>query len=233
MKIGILQCDSVLEEFQAQFGDYPQMFITLFKQLDNNLQFQIYDIRKKEYPHELNECDAYITTGSRLSVYENIDWLDEFKHFLRRINQGSQKLVAVCFAHQLVAEVFGGTTKKSDKGWGVGISTNQIISPKAWMTPYQTTLNIVVSHQDQVTSLPKQANILATSDFCPNFMFSYGENILAIQGHPEFTDEYSETLMKHRKEKIGKSRLEQGISSLQKTSDELLFARWMLRFMSQ
>ncbi len=233
MKIGILQCDSVLDEFQAHFGDYPQMFITLFNKIDKNLTFRIYDVRKKQFPLTLDECDAYITTGSRQSVYDEIDWLDNLSNFILQISQSTKKLVAVCFVHQLIADLFGGRTKKSDKGWGVGISSNQIISKKEWMEPYTPTLNIVVSHQDQVTLLPDHSELIAKSEFCPNFMLLCGENILTIQGHPEFTAQYSKTLMSYRKNRIGEERFKLGMASLKNSTDELLFAQWILNFLRQ
>ena len=233
MKIGILQCDSVLEEFQPQFGDYPQMLISLFNRVDKNLTFRIYDVRKGQLPLSLDECDAYITTGSRLSVYDEIEWLDKLSNFILQISQSTKKLVAVCFGHQLVADLFGGKTEKSDKGWGVGVSSNQIISKKEWMQPYTPSLNIVVSHQDQVTSLPDQSEIIASSEFCPNFMLLVGENILTIQGHPEFNTQYSQALMRHRKDRIGEERFKLGITSLKNNTDELLFVQWMLNFLRQ
>ena len=209
------------------------MFITLFNKIDNNLTFEIYDAQKKQLPLTFDECDAYITTGSRLSVYDEIEWLDDFSNFILQISQSTKKLVAVCFAHQLIADLFGGKTEKSNKGWGVGVSHNQIISKKDWMEPYVSSLNIVVSHQDQVISLPNHSEIIAASEFCPNFMLLVGENILTIQGHPEFTTQYSEALMLHRKDRIGEERLKFGITSLNNSTDELLFAQWMLNFLRQ
>jgi len=231
MKIGILQCDSVLDEFQPQFGDYPQMFIDLLLEVDKTLTFTIYDVREKQLPKDLTECDAYITTGSRLSVYDPIDWLDDFGQFILQLSKSNRKLVAVCFAHQLVADLFGGRTENSDKGWGVGVSTNQIISQKPWMQPFQPALNIIVSHQDQVTLLPDGVEVIGSSSFCPNFMLLFGENILTIQGHPEFSAQYSETLMTHRRKRVGEVRYQQGIATLDQETDELLFTRWLLNFL--
>ncbi|KEQ13233.1 hypothetical protein GZ77_12365 [Endozoicomonas montiporae] len=58
---------------------------------------------------------------------------------------------------------------------------------------------MLVSHKDQVEQLPDGATIITTiiasSDFCPYYMVTYGKHFLSIQGHPEFTRAYSEALI--------------------------------------
>jgi len=233
MKLGILQCDSVLEEYQPSFGNYPQMFVDLFKRVDPKIETQIYNVQFGEYPSSIHHCDAYVTTGSKASVYEDLDWLNQFKQFIIKLHDNKIKLAAICFGHQLIAEIFGGKTEKSDKGWGVGVSVNQIIKHKPWMQPPLDELNIIVSHQDQVITLPKGAELLGTSDFCPNYLYQLDNLILSIQGHPEFSKAYSEALMKHRIDRIGKNTLELGIQSLDLETHEKEFIDWILHFFRQ
>jgi len=230
LKLGILQCDSVLEEYQNKFGNYPQMFIDLFKQIDPNIDLQVYNVEFGEYPGSPEECDAYITTGSKASVYEELPWLAEFKTFIRRLHDKKIKLAGVCFGHQLIADTFGGKTEKSDKGWGVGVSINKIITQQPWMHPPLEQLNIIVSHQDQVIRLPENAELLASSEFCPNYMFQLDDTIVSLQGHPEFSKEYSETLMTHRQVKIGETAYKRAIESLKLDTHEIIYARWLLNF---
>lgn len=230
MKLGILQCDSVLTEYQSTFGNYPEMFIQLFQQCDSDMTFHTYNIEQGEYPAKDNECDAYITTGSKASVFENLPWLNEFKIFIQRLYTKKIKLIGICFGHQLIAEVFGGKTEKSNKGWGIGVSVNTVLSKARWMRPPLDSLNIIVSHQDQVTRLPEGAALLVTSKFCPNYCYQLGDSILAIQGHPEFSKDYAETLMRHRKKKIGNDVFQVGLTSLSKPTDDQVFTKWVINF---
>jgi len=233
VKLGILQCDSVLEEYQTSFGNYPQMFINLFNQIDPNIDTQIYNVVLGEYPANVRECDAYITTGSKNSVYEDLPWLDLFKEFIRSIYSQQIKLVGICFGHQLIADTLGGKTEKSNKGWGVGVSVNQIIKQESWMQPPLETLNIIVSHQDQVIRLPHKAKLLVTSEFCPNYMYQIDDSIVSIQGHPEFSKDYSATLMKHRADKLGEKTLQAGLNSLNLETHEIVYAKWLINFFKQ
>jgi len=92
--------------------------------------------------------------------------------------------------------------------------------------------NLIVSHQDQVTELPDNSELLAGSEFCPLGMFQMSNNTLAIQGHPEFNKDYAEALMRHRRNLLGETVFSQGIRSLQSPTDETGIAKWMLEFMT-
>ena len=231
MKIGILQCDSVLAEYQAQFGDYTDMIINLLHRSDPSVEFEIYPVVQCIYPTSIDECDAYITTGSKESVYDALPWLDSLKDFIRELYANDKKLVAICFGHQLIANTFNGQTHKSDKGWGVGVSKNRILQQQNWMQPpLERELRIVVSHMDQVSQLPDNSILLASSDFCPNFMYQVGRTILCMQGHPEFSKKYAETMMRHRRQKIGEATYAAAKRSLQLTVDDDIVSQWILNF---
>jgi len=231
MKLGILQSDSVLPEFRARFGDYPDMFQSLFLRADPSLSFGVFNVVTGHYPDQVDECDAYVITGSKASVYDNETWITTLGDYTKALNRQKKKLLGVCFGHQLIAEVFGGKTEKSPRGWGVGVHTINVVANRTWMQPPRPTLNVVVSHQDQVTRLPDGAELIASSDFCENSMFQLGENILTIQGHPEFSKAYSRTMMQYRAEKIGEEKLKKGIESLNKSVDDLLLSQYMLAFL--
>ena len=229
MKIGILQTDSILDKFKPQFGDYPQMFSQLLARARSGLYCATFDVTNNHYPSHPDECEAYIITGSKASVYEDLAWIRKLEAYVRQLYQADKKLIAVCFGHQLVAQAFGGKTEKSNKGWGVGVHSIPILKRKAWMLPPLKRYNVVVSHQDQVTRLPDGAELLAGNDFCPNAMFQLG-SILTIQGHPEFSKEYGNASMQNRKKKIEQHHFEAAMQSWEKHLDDADLAAWWLKF---
>lgn len=232
MKIGILQCDSVLEQFQTEFGDYPQMIATLFAKVAPDCQFKRFRVQSFEYPEYLDECDAYITTGSRHGVNDDLDWIKQLEEFVRQLDQAKKPFIGICFGHQLMAKALGGVVEKSNKGWGIGVSSSQVVSKKSWMTPAQAQLNLIVSHQDQVICLPKtvEMDVLVSSLFCPNYMLAHGEHFISVQGHPEFTKAYSATLMDFRRKIIPQDRIQEGMDSLTINLDDQLIAQWIINF---
>lgn len=231
MMIGILQTGSVRQDLLDRFENYPAMFQTLLRNIDPTLQFKVYDVQQDHYPNNVNECDSYITTGSKSSVYDQQGWIEKLGKYIMELNRQNKKLVAVCFGHQLVAQVFGGKTEKAGKGWGVGVHTMEVYTTKSWMKPVLETCNVLVSHQDQVTVLPPDAELIAGNSFCPFSMFQLGDNILTVQGHPEFNKQYAKTLMHERANLIGDEKYKNGIKSLRKPTDELSIANWMIQFL--
>jgi GMP synthase-like glutamine amidotransferase len=232
MKIGILKADSVLEQFQPEFGDYPDMFVArLAAQAGPDVAFITYDVEHLEYPANIDECAGYIITGSKMSVYDNEAWIRRLEDFVRQLDQAKKPLIGVCFGHQLVAQALGGKAEAAAIGWGVGVHTNHIVSAQHYMQPRLAEARVLVSHKDQVTRLPPGAEQLATSDFCPNSMFQVGNHILCIQGHPEFIKAYSESLMNMRREILGEAVYGAGIESLDQALDSDTLATWMLRFL--
>ena len=106
---------------------------------------------------------------------------------------------------------------------------NKIIS-KSWLNPGLNDFSIIASHQDQVTKLPKGAELLAESDFCPYASFSFDKHILTFQGHPEFTKSYSKALLNLRRGVLGEVIFNEGMRSLEKTIHSGIIANWMVNF---
>jgi len=233
MKIGILQCDSVRSQFQGRFGDYPEMITALFHPLAPLFRYQVYDVVAGHYPAAVDECDAYITTGSKASVYDEEAWIEVLQAFIIRLREAKIKLIAICFGHQLVAQAFGGRVLSSDKGWGVGVHAMHVAPIEKWQESLPRVCHVLVSHQDQVVELPPGAALIAGSDFCPYAMFQLDDTMLTIQGHPEFSKPYAGALMGFRRALLGESVYAAGMDSLSQQTDEQLIAQWMVEFLSR
>ncbi len=233
MKIGILQCDYVRKELQPAFADYPAMIAALFAKATADCQFKTYQVQSFEYPKNLDECDAYITTGSRHGVNDDLAWINRLEAFICELNQAEKTFIGICFGHQLMAKALGGVVEKSDKGWGVGVSFNQVVGTKPWMKPYRDHLNLIASHQDQVIRLPQsnKIDVLVSSSFCPYYMLSYGDHFISVQGHPEFSRKYSSALIDFRRKFIPFECIQKGELSLRSEVDDQLMAQWIINFL--
>lgn len=230
MIVGVLQADSVLAQFQEKHGNYPEMFRRTLGRVDPGVEFKDYNVELGEYPSNLDDCDGYVITGSKKSVYDDEPWIQHLSDFVRALHDRRKKMVGICFGHQMVAHVLGGKTEPERQGWGVGIHQYQIITKHDFMRPGADEFGLLASHKDQVTELPDDAELLATSKFCPNAMFRIGEHILTFQGHPEFTREYARDLMQMRAETLGEDIFQAGIASLQHGLHGELVSQWIIRF---
>jgi GMP synthase-like glutamine amidotransferase len=227
-----LVADPALAELRDEFGNYVQMFMNLLREgaEGEELEFRIYNVEESERPQNLDECDGYICTGSRASVYDDQGWIRDLEKLIVELHQAKKKFVGICFGHQMVARALGGKTEAAKVGWGVGVHTSQVIKSAYFMEPSAKTLSLLVSHKDQVTSLPKGAKLLACSDFCPYSMFQIGDHILTFQGHPEFPKGYSRGLLNIRRQVLGEKVYADGVASLETPTSENIVARWIIRF---
>jgi glucosinolate gamma-glutamyl hydrolase len=56
-------------------------------------------------------------------------------------------------------------------------------------------LSIIECHQDEVWKVPTGAEVIANSDKTSVEMFAFGDNIMGIQGHPEYTKDILNNLI--------------------------------------
>lgn len=232
MKIGLLQADSVMAQYQDDFGNYPEMFVKLLggARPREGITFHIYDLQQDQYPDSVDECDAYVITGSGASVYDDEGWIRKLQHFVVSLHAAKVKLVGICFGHQMVAQALGGVTTAAHNGWGVGVSTSDVLNRSTIVPSNVSEFSLVVSHKDQVTELPRDAELLAGSDFCPYAMFKVEDHILTFQGHPEFSKGYSRAVMDWREEILGPETYRKGVASLARPTDEKDVAEWIMSF---
>ncbi|MCP4008168.1 MAG: GMP synthase [Proteobacteria bacterium] len=230
MKVALLQCDNVLEKFQPEFGNYPAMVQSMFDGVDEVLEFETFDCQQGQYPQDIHAYDFYITTGSKASAYDDLEWVEKLIAFVQQLDGHRKKLIGICFGHQIIALARGGVVEKAAGGWGIGIARNDIVNKPSWMKPPPAELNILVSHQDQVLQLDGETKIIAKSDFCPFFVVQWGQHFLSIQGHPEWKNAYSRTLMNDRRAIIPAECIESGMASLDKQPDNALFVDWIMDF---
>ena len=100
------------------------------------------------------------------------------------------------------------------------MTTSQIYTREAWMDKnVGATVNLLVSHKEQVTKLPLEARCIAGSESCPNAIIGLGSSMIGFQGHPEFTPEYAHALMELRRGVIPAERINAGLASLTLTPD--------------
>ena len=224
MRIGLLKCVHVLDQFESIAGDYQKMVATMLEQ--HSAELVVFDAYANELPDRPKTCDAYIISGSSASVYEDKQWIRDLESFVRTAAEESVPIFGICFGLQVMATALGGAVKRSDRGWGVGVHAMQVIRKRPWMRPHEDTISLIMLHQDQVVALPDGATVLGSSDHCPNFLVEFGPGLVGVQGHPEFPPAYAKALYTDRRERLG-DLTEPAIESLASSTSETVISKWM------
>jgi len=231
MKLGILNACTPADEDEFQVKEF-HIFTNFFAQVDHNFALTEYRITEGQFPQGADECDAYLITGSPKGVYDNDDWIGQLDHYIRDFYAAGHTLVGICFGHQILAHALGGQAKKSPKGWGMGPSIIEVTQSQPWMTPPLPTGNFYFCHQDQVTSLPQHAELLAGNEFCPNGMFTIGNQVLGLQAHPEFTTDIMVTAIDSLSKVVEPTVIDNAISTTaQRQVDNAIMAQWIVNFL--
>ena len=232
--IGILDCDVIADELIDDFVSYPLMFQQLFNRLEPSevaVRYEAFHVCGGSLPGAADACDAYLITGSKTGVYDDEAWLPPLRRFLQNAFAAGIPLVGICFGHQILADSLGGRAEKSEKGWGIGAMTHSQQNTFIDIDQMPAHLTLLYSHQDQVTELPNDAQILYGSAFCNVGAYRIGKQVLSFQGHPEFTHEYSRRLMTLRQARYPANVFKEGLLSLDQATDELWVAQLMRQFL--
>lgn len=112
-------------------------------------------------------------------------------------------LLGICFGCQAIATALGGSVSTVNPQLGFIFGVESVVPNERFYSSIlahtirgeqkdseqDIVLNMFTSHGDEVTTLPKEAQLLASSSSSPIELFSVGNQILCIQGHPEFDEE--------------------------------------------
>jgi GMP synthase-like glutamine amidotransferase len=233
MKLGLLLCDDVPQRFRHIAGGYREMFDALLRPHVPALEWRHYDVRGGELPAMHDECEAYVCTGSRYSVYDELPWIAQLNAFVRMLYETRTQYVGICFGHQVLAEALGGKVARAAQGWGIGVRDMQIVAHEDWMQPQMERCALQYMHGDQVQTLPAGSKVLACASHCEVALFRTGETMLGIEGHPEFPAEYERALLIARRQHIGAAHVDAALATLDTRTDDAAVGSWIARFIQR
>ncbi|HEU0223347.1 MAG TPA: type 1 glutamine amidotransferase [Paracoccaceae bacterium] len=235
MRIGILEAGEVGGNLAARHGAYPAMFRRLLSSAEPGLDFLTIRVVAGERPDGTGQADAWLVTGSRHGVYDDLPWIAPLKDFLRQCVAEGVPVAGICFGHQILAEALGGRAEKSSKGWGLGVHSYRLLEVPAWMEGARECYAGLALHQDQVAALPADATVLATSAHCEIAAVAYGDpehpRAVSVQSHPEFSPGFVADIIAARRGKaIPEPVAEAALATLDRATDDADWARWILRY---
>ncbi|HET9843400.1 MAG TPA: type 1 glutamine amidotransferase [Gammaproteobacteria bacterium] len=221
--LAILVADYNLPQLKEQEDTLSYLFETFFKHSGFALKF--FQVHKNQWP-DFAQYSAYVITGSKESVLKPTPWIDKLEHF---IQQGHyEKLIGICFGHQLITKALGGSVEKGE--WHIGVHpihyTKSIVKHG-----FQSPLSVRFNHQDHVKKLPPKAELLYTSAKSEFASFKIDDKILSMQFHPEYTQEYHVLLTKKNAHLFTDAVLDETMQNINKPTNHDLILNQIMEFL--
>ncbi|PIN18658.1 putative glutamine synthetase [Handroanthus impetiginosus] len=187
-KFAVLLCADDSEYVKKIYGGYYGVFVRMLK--EEGETWDVFRVAKGEFPadDEIGEYEGFVITGSCNDAHGNDLWIRELLILLKKLDAMKKKVLGICFGHQILGRAVGGKIGRASSGWDIGI-TKVHLNPSQIFASLKmpSSLSIIECHRDEVWELPPKAEVLAWSNQTGVEMFRYGDHIMGIQGHPEYT----------------------------------------------
>ena len=149
------ELDASLSEFHLPTGQFPETF----------------------------DFDGAVVTGSRASVYWDEEWIAPTKAWVDEAIDHGMPFLGVCYGHQLLADVLGGTVEPMDE-YEIGYRTVEHDDESVLLDGIDPEFTVFTTHSDRVAELPPGAELLASNDYGVHG-FRKG-HVFGVQFHPEY-----------------------------------------------
>ncbi len=194
MNIVILSCGPGLKEVVEEYGHSSEWIPNTIN--NSSINFIVNKVYENDFS-SIDIADAFIITGSKYSVYDELDWIQQLKQVTKKIIKSNKAVLGICFGHQIIASALGGIVQKNKLGWELG-SYNITLTDAGKKSLLFTSFNdndiVYESHQDVVVKLPHKCVELAFTEKA-NQSFVYKNNVFGVQFHPEFSYDVTRKLM--------------------------------------
>ena len=231
MKYCVLDNDVLDPEVAPLYISYGAMFERLLRGAGAQGTFEIFNTTLGQYPASFDDFDAVLLTGSRADAFSQDPWVRELRARVEELLQARKKLVGICFGHQIMADALGGDVRKSEKGWGLGRHCYAVKARPDFMRTASLALSVACSHQDQVITPPRDAEVILASDFTPNAGLAYRNGAaLSFQPHPEFADDYTLALAELRRGTAPDNLVDRAVASVAMPSNSGDVANYIGQF---
>lgn len=126
--------------------------------------------------------DAVVISGSQSSVYHDESWIANLATWTRGAIAADLPILGVCWGHQMLAEVLGGTVEGGD--YELGYTQIRQTTSDPLFDDVPDPFTAFATHSDHVVTLPEGATVLAENDVGVQ-SFRHGR-VWTTQFHPEY-----------------------------------------------
>lgn len=155
--------------------------------------------------------DAAVVTGSKASVYWDEPWIDEAKEWTRWAIRADMPCLGICFGHQFLADVLGGTVEPMDE-YEIGYRRVRRTGESRLFDGIDEEFTVFTTHSDRVTELPPGADRLAENEYGIHGFRK--DRVYGIQAHPEYDRETAIDITRDKEDRLDPATLETALDGI-------------------
>jgi len=160
-----------------------------------NLEFILVELYNDNYFLPSRDKDAaLIILGGPMNIYETdkYPFLNDSRKLINDFINSGNKVFGICLGAQLISDVLGAKVQRNDHReigwWEVQVRNTGLFAD---FSPLSTLFHW---HED-VFELPEGALLWASTGISSHQAYTLGENVLAVQFHPEVDEALIETFL--------------------------------------
>lgn len=189
-RFGVLLCAPDEGYLKKRYGGYFTLFANMLSEPEET--WDLFNVVDHQFPATEDLCNyhGFVVTGSRYDAHGNDAWILKLCNLLQTLYTMGIKVLGICFGHQVLCRALGGKIGRNLGGWDIGLRKIRVsdkLSAKHPGLNIPSVISIIECHQDKVYKVPVGAEVVGSSVKTNIEMFSLGDNIMGIQGHPEYT----------------------------------------------
>lgn len=143
---------------------------------------------------DLDDYAALVVLGGEMGALDDLDhpWLSGVRGLLSQAVSRRMPVLGICLGAQLLAAATGGRVRRRPDGPEIGtllVAKRDVAAEDLLLGPLPLTPDVLQFHDDEISALPPQAQLLASSPKCENQAFRIGDWAYGLQFHIETTPE--------------------------------------------
>ncbi|KAK4757548.1 hypothetical protein SAY87_018849 [Trapa incisa] len=188
-RFAVLLCAEDSDYVRTKYGGYFGIFKEMLAAPGE--EWHVFRASRQELPRDETEIrlyDGFVITGSCSDAHGDDPWIRDLLVLLRKLDSMEKKVLGICFGHQILGRALGGKVGRA-KSWDIGLRTVNLSTTSAFLSSLMIpqVLSVIQCHRDEVKEMPPNVEVVARSDKTGIEMFRFGDHIMGIQGHPEYT----------------------------------------------